>query len=75
VCTMCAPRDQRKSGNNQHEQVEQKALRSRWRADVLGGVISSRAVNLRRQLPRFNLRNEQLFERTLLAQSRGSLRS
>jgi hypothetical protein len=41
VCTMCAPRDQRKSSNNQREQAELNALPCQRRADVSErGVIS-----------------------------------
>lgn len=37
VCTMCAPRDQRKSSNNLCEQAELNALRCQRRADVSAG--------------------------------------
>ena len=37
---MCAPRDQRKSSDNQCEQVELNTLRCQRRADVSGDVIA-----------------------------------
>jgi len=45
---MCAPRDQRKSSNNQREQAELNALRCQLRADVSGeGDLVRQAANLR----------------------------
>jgi hypothetical protein len=39
VCTMCAPRDQRKSGDDQFKQVEVNELWHQWRPDISGGHI------------------------------------
>jgi hypothetical protein len=39
VCTMCAPRDQRKSGDGQFKQVEVNELRHQRLADISGGHI------------------------------------
>jgi hypothetical protein len=37
VCTMCAPRDQRKSINSEREQAEVDALRCQRRAELSAG--------------------------------------
>jgi hypothetical protein len=39
VCTMCAPRDQRKSGDDQFKQVEVNELWHQRLADISGGHI------------------------------------
>jgi hypothetical protein len=41
VCTMCAPRDQRKSSDNQLEQAELNVQRSQRRARVSSDVIAA----------------------------------
>jgi D-arabinose 1-dehydrogenase-like Zn-dependent alcohol dehydrogenase len=42
VCTMCAPRDRRKSSDNQAEQAELNGLRFHWVADISEDVICTR---------------------------------
>jgi hypothetical protein len=39
VCTMCSPRDQRKSGDDQFKQVEVNELWHQLLADISGGHI------------------------------------
>ncbi|MGY3609659.1 MULTISPECIES: hypothetical protein [unclassified Bradyrhizobium] len=57
VCTMCAPRDQRKSCNNQHEQTELNALRCQRGVNVSGGSnLVRQAANLRRLVAEGSIR-------------------